>query len=60
MQVSLRQRELSINLLYWYNIQILTQRLQAAAMMTESRYALVVVDSATALYRYSLSRARAL
>ncbi len=58
MQVSLRQRERSIYLLYWYNVQILTQRLQAAAMMTESRYALVVVDSATALYRFARARAR--
>jgi hypothetical protein len=27
---------------------------QAAAMMSESRYAIVVVDSATACYRYQL------
>jgi hypothetical protein len=27
---------------------------QAAAMMSESRYAIVVVDSATACYRYHL------
>ena len=31
-----------------HQLQLLTQ---AAAMMTESRYALIVVDSATALYR---------
>ena len=44
-----------------YNTDHQTQLLmQAAGMMAESRYALVVVDSATALYRYSLSRARAL
>lgn len=35
-----------------YNTDHQTQLLlQAAAMMSESRYALVVVDSATALYR---------
>lgn len=35
-----------------YNSDHQTQLLtQAAAMMAESRYALVVVDSATALYR---------
>ena len=37
-----------------YNTDHQTQLLtQAAAMMSESRYALVVVDSATALYRSS-------
>jgi len=36
-----------------YNSDHQTQLLmQAAAMMAESRYALVVVDSATALYRF--------
>jgi DNA repair protein RAD51 len=39
-----------------YNTDHQTQLLmQAAAMMAESRYALVVVDSATALYRFQVS-----
>ena len=39
-----------------YNTDHQTQLLiQAAAMMSESRYALIVVDSATALYRTDYS-----
>ena len=44
-----------------YNSDHQTQLLtQAAAMMAESRYALVVVDSATALYRLPVLFLRAI
>ena len=44
-----------------YNSDQQTQLLtQAAAMMAESRYALVVVDSATALYRLPVLFLRAI